>query len=190
MLPPVEAEERRLRLEWSSTPALRGTSCDTDRGLSSAVITADRERGMRSARHTQAGMTHVPAQSICELDTTTEQALSALSVERGFALEDVDGTLTHLGELWTDDQVRMNNEGCDPDGRFYGGSRRTTSGSAPARCTGSISTAPCAWCWRTSCTGCQPILFVRAYAAALPSSSPLIMYRPPALAGHPFLRFP
>lgn len=154
------------------------------------MITADRERGMRFARRIQSGMTYVPAQSICELDTTAEHALSALSVERGFALEDADGTLTHLGELWTGDQVRMNKEGCDPMAAFTAGQWRTTSESAPARCTGSISTAPCAWCSRTSCTECQPILFVRAYAAALPSSSPSIMHRPPALAGHPFLRFP
>ena len=67
------------------------------------MITADRERGMRYTRRIQSGMTHVLAQSICELDTTAEHALSALSVERGFALEDADGTLTHLGELWTGD---------------------------------------------------------------------------------------
>ena len=33
-----------------------------------------------------------------------------------------DGTLTHLGELWTDPGVRMNEGSCDPDGRFYCGS--------------------------------------------------------------------
>jgi sugar lactone lactonase YvrE len=43
-------------------------------------------------------------------------------VERGFALEDADGALTHLGALWTDEGVRMNEGGCDPDGRFYCGS--------------------------------------------------------------------
>jgi sugar lactone lactonase YvrE len=43
-------------------------------------------------------------------------------VERGFALEDADGTITHLGDLWTDEQVRMNEGGCDPNGRFYCGS--------------------------------------------------------------------
>jgi sugar lactone lactonase YvrE len=47
---------------------------------------------------------------------------AVIGVERGFALEDPDGTLTHLGELWTDEQVRMNEGGCDPDGRFYCGS--------------------------------------------------------------------
>ncbi len=47
---------------------------------------------------------------------------AVIGVERGFALEDADGTLTHLGELWTDSQVRMNEGGCDPDGRFYCGS--------------------------------------------------------------------
>jgi hypothetical protein len=40
-------------------------------------------------------------------------------VERGFALEDADGTLTHLDEVWSDDSVRMNEGGCDPDGRLY-----------------------------------------------------------------------
>jgi sugar lactone lactonase YvrE len=45
-----------------------------------------------------------------------------IGVERGFALEDADGTLTHLGALWTDNHVRMNEGGCDPDGRFYCGS--------------------------------------------------------------------
>ncbi len=47
---------------------------------------------------------------------------AVIGVERGFALEDADGTLTHLGELWTDNHVRMNEGGCDPDGRFYCGS--------------------------------------------------------------------
>src|SRR3712207_432371 len=47
---------------------------------------------------------------------------AVIGVERGFALEDAEGTLTHLGELWTDSQVRMNEGGCDPDGRFYCGS--------------------------------------------------------------------
>lgn len=47
---------------------------------------------------------------------------AVIGVERGFALEDADGTLTHLDELWADDRVRMNEGGCDPDGRFYCGS--------------------------------------------------------------------
>lgn len=47
---------------------------------------------------------------------------AVIAVERGFALEDADGTLTHLEELWSDDSVRMNEGGCDPDGRFYCGS--------------------------------------------------------------------
>lgn len=45
-----------------------------------------------------------------------------IGVERGFALEDRAGTLTHLVELWTDTGVRMNEGSCDPDGRFYCGS--------------------------------------------------------------------
>jgi sugar lactone lactonase YvrE len=47
---------------------------------------------------------------------------AVIGVERGFALEEPDGTLSTLDELWTDDRVRMNEGGCDPDGRFYCGS--------------------------------------------------------------------
>jgi sugar lactone lactonase YvrE len=47
---------------------------------------------------------------------------AVFGVERGFALEDTDGTLTMLAELWADPEVRMNEGGCDPDGRFYCGS--------------------------------------------------------------------
>jgi sugar lactone lactonase YvrE len=43
-------------------------------------------------------------------------------VARGFALESADGTLTPLPEVWSDPGVRMNDGGCDPDGRFYCGS--------------------------------------------------------------------
>jgi sugar lactone lactonase YvrE len=44
------------------------------------------------------------------------------AVERGFMLEAADGTLTPLDELWDDAGLRMNEGGCDPDGRFYCGS--------------------------------------------------------------------
>jgi sugar lactone lactonase YvrE len=45
------------------------------------------------------------------------------AVERGFALDDGVGTpVRTLPELWTTDAVRMNEGGCDPDGRFYCGS--------------------------------------------------------------------
>jgi sugar lactone lactonase YvrE len=47
---------------------------------------------------------------------------AVIGVERGFALEEPDGTLTTLPELWTDTAVRMNEGGCDPDGHFYCGS--------------------------------------------------------------------
>jgi sugar lactone lactonase YvrE len=47
---------------------------------------------------------------------------AVIGIERGFALEDAAGTITRLGELWTDEGVRMNEGGCDPDGRFYCGS--------------------------------------------------------------------
>jgi sugar lactone lactonase YvrE len=47
---------------------------------------------------------------------------AVMGVERGFALEDPDGTMTYLQELWSDQRVRMNEGACDPDGRFYCGS--------------------------------------------------------------------
>ena len=47
---------------------------------------------------------------------------AVIAVERGFVLEGPDGALTTLDEVWNDDQVRMNEGGCDPHGRFYCGS--------------------------------------------------------------------
>jgi sugar lactone lactonase YvrE len=47
---------------------------------------------------------------------------AVIGVERGFALEEPDGTLTTLPEVWSDTGVRMNEGGCDPDGRFWCGS--------------------------------------------------------------------
>lgn len=47
---------------------------------------------------------------------------AVIGVERGFVLEDSNGALTRLPELWTDTGIRMNEGGCDPDGRFYCGS--------------------------------------------------------------------
>jgi sugar lactone lactonase YvrE len=47
---------------------------------------------------------------------------AVIAVERGFALGDADGTVTALPELWSNPGVRMNEGGCDPDGRFWCGS--------------------------------------------------------------------
>lgn len=47
---------------------------------------------------------------------------AVLGIQRGFALEDADGTVTALDEVWGDRNVRMNEGACDPDGRFYCGS--------------------------------------------------------------------
>ncbi len=58
---------------------------------------------------------------------------AVLGVTRGFAVEDPDGSVHLLPELWSDPGVRMNEGGCDPDGRFYCGSmaynRRPGAGS-------------------------------------------------------------
>lgn len=53
-----------------------------------------------------------------------------LAVERGFAfLHDCapDADVELLPELWTDRNVRMNEGGCDPQGRFYCGSMSYTA---------------------------------------------------------------
>jgi sugar lactone lactonase YvrE len=47
---------------------------------------------------------------------------AVIGVERGFVLEEPDGGLASLPDLWDHDRVRMNEGGCDPDGRFYCGS--------------------------------------------------------------------
>jgi sugar lactone lactonase YvrE len=47
---------------------------------------------------------------------------AVFAVERGFALQEADGTLTTLDPVWTDPGVRMNEGGCDPDGRLWCGS--------------------------------------------------------------------
>ncbi|HEX6148002.1 MAG TPA: SMP-30/gluconolactonase/LRE family protein [Acidimicrobiia bacterium] len=47
---------------------------------------------------------------------------AVIAVERGFAMEGADGALTRLGDVWGGDGLRMNEGGCDPDGRFYSGS--------------------------------------------------------------------
>ena len=47
---------------------------------------------------------------------------AVIAVERGFTLEAADGALTVLDEVWHVDTVRMNEGGCDPDGRFWCGS--------------------------------------------------------------------
>ncbi|GAB2575880.1 SMP-30/gluconolactonase/LRE family protein [Microlunatus antarcticus] len=47
---------------------------------------------------------------------------AVIAVERGFALEDADGTIRTLPAVWAETGVRMNEGGCDPDGRFYAGS--------------------------------------------------------------------
>ncbi|MEW9264023.1 SMP-30/gluconolactonase/LRE family protein [Kineococcus endophyticus] len=47
---------------------------------------------------------------------------AVVAVERGIVLEDADGELTRLPELWGPRvRIRMNEGGCDPDGRFYAG---------------------------------------------------------------------
>jgi len=66
------------------------------------------------------GRRHVGAVAACV--RPRRRGGAAIGIERGFALEEPDGRVTPLGELWADEGVRMNEGGCDPDGRFYCGS--------------------------------------------------------------------
>lgn len=58
---------------------------------------------------------------------------SVIAVERGFILEEADGTISRLPEMWADPTVRMNDGGTAPDGSFYCGTmaydQRTGAGS-------------------------------------------------------------
>lgn len=58
---------------------------------------------------------------------------AVIATERGFTLEDADGTRRALPSVWGDETVRMNDGGCAPDGSFYCGSmgydQRTGAGS-------------------------------------------------------------
>ena len=54
----------------------------------------------------------------------------------GFVLEDWDGTITPAGVVSEDPDIRINEGGCDPDGRFYCGTMRydrTAGGGAVYR---------------------------------------------------------
>ena len=60
--------------------------------------------------------------TVCAALRPRSEGGAVLGLERGFALEEADGTLTVLDEVWADEGVRMNEGACDPDGRFYCGS--------------------------------------------------------------------
>ena len=47
---------------------------------------------------------------------------AVVAVERGIVLLDDSGNVSRQPEVWSDPAVRMNDGGCDPDGRFYCGS--------------------------------------------------------------------
>lgn len=58
---------------------------------------------------------------------------AVIGVERGIALEDADGGLDTLPQLWSSSAVRMNEGGCDPQGRFYCGSMAYDQAKGAAR---------------------------------------------------------
>jgi sugar lactone lactonase YvrE len=47
---------------------------------------------------------------------------AVVAVERGIVLIDEAGNVSRQPDVWSDPGVRMNDGGCDPDGRFYCGS--------------------------------------------------------------------
>jgi sugar lactone lactonase YvrE len=47
---------------------------------------------------------------------------AVIAVERGFVLEEPDGAIRELPAIWDDETLRMNDGGCDPQGRFFCGS--------------------------------------------------------------------
>lgn len=47
---------------------------------------------------------------------------AVIGVERGFVLEEPDGSLRSLPDVWDDTSLRFNDGACDPHGRFYCGS--------------------------------------------------------------------
>jgi sugar lactone lactonase YvrE len=83
--------------------------------LAGDVLALDQVTGVVSRQHV--------ADVVAALRPRRSGGLVA-AVERGFALIGADGSVQPLGELWSDPGVRMNEGGCDPDGRFYAGSMR------------------------------------------------------------------
>jgi sugar lactone lactonase YvrE len=61
------------------------------------------------------------------------QGGAVIALERGFALEDAAGAISTLDAIWDEPGTRLNEGGCDPDGRFYCGSmaydQRTGAGT-------------------------------------------------------------
>src|SRR5690625_2499317 len=50
---------------------------------------------------------------------------AVIGIERGFLLEDAHSVASEKIQVWDDESIRMNDGGCDPDGRFYCGSMRS-----------------------------------------------------------------
>jgi sugar lactone lactonase YvrE len=66
------------------------------------------------------GRRHVGA--IAAATRPRQKGGAVIAIERGFLLEDAAGDLHALPDVWSDPTVRMNEGGCDPEGRFYCGS--------------------------------------------------------------------
>jgi sugar lactone lactonase YvrE len=61
-----------------------------------------------------------------------------VAIERGFLLVDGAGFRKQMDQLWTDAEVRMNDGGCDPDGRFYCGSMGTSDAGRASPAAGRV----------------------------------------------------
>lgn len=75
--------------------------------------------------------THVADVVACVRPRTRGGAV--LAVERGIALEDPDGAVRPVLELWQDPGVRMNEGGTGPDGCFWAGSMAYDQAEGAAR---------------------------------------------------------
>jgi sugar lactone lactonase YvrE len=71
---------------------------------------------------------------------------AVLALERVFALEEPDGSIASLPELWGGTDVRMNEGGCDRTAASTAGRWPTTNDPAQPRSTGSMPTWPCRRC--------------------------------------------
>lgn len=82
--------------------------------LDGDVLTLDPESGKTTCVHVHSVAACVRPRSVGGY---------VVAVERGFAFLDLETKeTTLLPELWTDRNIRMNEGGCDPQGRFYCGS--------------------------------------------------------------------
>jgi sugar lactone lactonase YvrE len=94
---------------YSGWPGLRWVDM-----LAGDVLTLDASSGAITRRHVG---------SVAAVIRPCRNGGAVLAIERGFAYADDDLLdIQPLEEIWSSPSIRMNEGGCDPDGRFYCGS--------------------------------------------------------------------